>query len=91
MRTIDLAGLEENTYQYDIQSTPRKEKRSPSIPYASPRNPFASPSIPYASPSIPYASPRNLFASSSIPYASPSSNRSLQTPTHERSTSGMIR
>jgi hypothetical protein len=53
-----------------------KQQFSPSIPYASP-------SIPYASPSIPYASP-------SIPYASPSWNRSLQTPTHGQSTTGMI-
>ena len=83
MRTVDLAGLEENTYQYGIQSTPRKEQRSPSIPYASPRNPFASPSIPFAS-------PRNHFASPSIPYASPSRDRLLQTPTREPPTSGMI-
>lgn len=36
-----------------------------------------------SSPSIPYASP-------SIPYTSPSWNRSLQTPIHDRSTSGTV-
>ncbi|CAF1442322.1 unnamed protein product [Adineta steineri] len=37
LRTIDLAGLEENTNEYDIRLTPMKEQSSPSIPYASPQ------------------------------------------------------
>ncbi|CAF4232257.1 unnamed protein product, partial [Rotaria sp. Silwood2] len=73
LRTIDLAGLGENTYEYGIRSTLMKQQSSSS-------NPYGSPSIPYASPSNPYASP-------SIPYASPSWNRSLLrgknlTPSH---------
>ena len=83
LRTIDLTGSTENIYKSPFLSTPMKQQFSPSIPYASPSNPYASPSIPYASPSIPYASP-------SIPYDSPSSNKSLQTPTHGRSTSGTV-
>ena len=35
LRTIDLTGLEENAYEHGVQSTPRKEQRSPSISYAS--------------------------------------------------------
>ncbi|CAF4151243.1 unnamed protein product [Adineta steineri] len=42
LRTIDLAGLEENTNEHGIQSTPTKERSSPSIPYASPPNLHAS-------------------------------------------------
>ncbi len=104
LRAIDLENLGENTYEYGVQSTPMKQgtsllipHASPSIPYASPSNPYASPSIPYASPrnlytspSIPFSSPPNLYASPSIPYASPLWNRSLQTPTHDRSTSGIV-
>ena len=76
LRTIDLTSLSETTHESQFLSTPMKQQRSPSIPYNSP-------SIPYRSPSIPYASP-------SIPYASPSWNRSLETPTHGRSTAGTI-
>ncbi|CAF4041639.1 unnamed protein product, partial [Adineta steineri] len=50
LRTIDLAGLEENTNENDIRLTPTKDQSSPSIPYASPPNLRGSPSIPYASP-----------------------------------------
>ncbi|CAF4157907.1 unnamed protein product, partial [Adineta steineri] len=38
LRTIDLAGLEENTNEHGIQSTPMKERSSASIPYASSPN-----------------------------------------------------
>ncbi|CAF3882860.1 unnamed protein product [Adineta steineri] len=89
LRTIDLVGLEENTNEYGIQSTPMKEQSSPSIPYASPPNLHGSPSIPYASPpnlhgspSIPYASPPNLHGSPSIPYASPSNLHSSPSNLH---------
>ncbi|CAF4504216.1 unnamed protein product, partial [Rotaria sp. Silwood2] len=57
LRTIDLAGLGENTYEYGIRSTLMKQQSSSSNPYGSPSIPYASPSNPYASPSIPYASP----------------------------------
>ncbi|CAF4052892.1 unnamed protein product [Adineta steineri] len=50
LRTIDLAGLEENTNEDGIRLTPMKDQSSPSIPYASPPNLRGSPSIPYASP-----------------------------------------
>ncbi|CAF4353206.1 unnamed protein product, partial [Adineta steineri] len=50
LRTIDLAGLEENTNENGIRLTPMKDQSSPSIPYASPPNLRGSPSIPYASP-----------------------------------------
>ncbi|CAF4135694.1 unnamed protein product, partial [Adineta steineri] len=50
LRTIDLAGLEENTNENDIRLTPIKDQSSPSIPYASLPNLRGSPSIPYASP-----------------------------------------
>ena len=76
LRTIDLTSSAENMYETPLLSTPMKQKFSPSIPYSSP-------SFPYSSPSIPYASP-------SIAYTSPSSNKSLQTPTHNRSTSGTV-
>ncbi len=51
--------------------------------WATPVKQQLSPSISYASPSIPYSSP-------SIPYASPSWHRSLQTPTRDQSTYGII-
>ncbi|CAF4287165.1 unnamed protein product, partial [Adineta steineri] len=96
LRTIDLAGLGENTYEHRDRSTPMEEQSSPSIPYASPPNLHGSPSIPYASPpnlygspSIPYASPPNLHGSSSIPYASPQRTELLQTPIHAQSISSM--
>jgi hypothetical protein len=76
LRTIDIAGFQQNINQSSIWSTPVKEQSSPSIPYGSP-------SIPYRSPSIPYRSP-------SIPYASPSWSKSLQTPTRDQSTSGTL-
>ncbi|CAF1498697.1 unnamed protein product [Adineta steineri] len=50
LRTIDLAGLEENTNENDIRLTPIKDQSSPSVPYASPPNLRGSPSISYASP-----------------------------------------
>ncbi|CAF4183388.1 unnamed protein product, partial [Adineta steineri] len=50
VRTIDITGLVENTYENDIRLTPIKDQSSPSIPYASPPNLRGSPSIPYASP-----------------------------------------
>ncbi|CAF1484221.1 unnamed protein product, partial [Adineta steineri] len=37
LRTIDLAGLEENTNENGIRLTPMKDQSSPSIPYASPQ------------------------------------------------------
>ncbi|CAF4160991.1 unnamed protein product [Adineta steineri] len=51
LRTIDLAGLEENTNEHGIQSTPTKERSSPSIPYASPPNFYGSPPNLHGSPS----------------------------------------
>ncbi|CAF4371781.1 unnamed protein product, partial [Adineta steineri] len=73
LRTIDLAGLEENTNEHGIQSTPTKERSSPSIPYASPPNL--------------YGSPPNLHGSPSTSNGSSSRHTSLQTPTHCRSKS----
>ncbi|CAF1466427.1 unnamed protein product [Adineta steineri] len=82
LRTIDLAGLEENTNENDIRLTPMKDQSSPSIPYASPPNMRSSPSIPYAS-------PPNMRSSPSIPYASPQRTELLQTPKHDQSISSM--
>ncbi|CAF4334893.1 unnamed protein product, partial [Rotaria sp. Silwood2] len=75
LRTIDLEGSAENIHETPFLSTPIKQQPFPSIPYATPL-------ISYLSPSIPYTSP-------SIAYASPSLNTSLQTPTHDRSASGI--
>jgi hypothetical protein len=83
LSTIDLTGLNQNTSASSIWSTPMKQQFSPSTTYSSPSIPYASPSFRYASPSIPYASP-------SIAYASPSSNKSLQTPTHDLLANGTV-
>ncbi|CAF1366873.1 unnamed protein product [Adineta steineri] len=83
LRTIDLAGLEENTNENGIRLTPMKDQSSPSIPYASPPNLRGSLSIPYAS-------PPNLRGSPSIPYASPQRTELLQTQIHDQSISSMI-
>ncbi|CAF1441584.1 unnamed protein product [Adineta steineri] len=82
LRTIDLAGLGENTYEHRDRSTPMEEQSSPSIPYASPPNLRGSPSIPYTS-------PPNLHGSPSIPYAFPQRTELLQTPIHDQSISNM--
>ncbi|CAF1331175.1 unnamed protein product [Adineta steineri] len=87
LRTIDLAGLEENTNEHGIQSTPTKERSSPSILYASPPNLYGSPPNLHGSPSIPYASPPNLHGSPTTSNGSSSRHTSLQTPTHGRSKS----
>ncbi|CAF1467491.1 unnamed protein product [Adineta ricciae] len=78
-RTMDITNSEQNrdhSYPSTVWSTPVKGQLSPSIPYASPE--------------ILFGSPSNSHRSLSIPYASPRWNELSQTPTSDRSISGMI-